>query len=189
MDTKHTLLSHAEHLARRQGFDAFSFADLANGAGIRKASVHHHFPTKGDLAVGLVNRYADHVYARLRPGSGASGGARLTDVLALYRDALEGGDSLCLCVALSLGRHNLPEAAKTALYGFQTRMLATLTEIFALAKMDGSIRHVDNPGAEAAAAFALVEGAQVMARTASDLSLFDTATAALVARIQTGAPQ
>ena len=50
---KAQLLSHAESLVRERGFDAFSYADLAKGADITKASVHHHFPTKAALFAGF----------------------------------------------------------------------------------------------------------------------------------------
>ena len=42
---------------RRHGYSAFSYADLAVAVGIRKASIHHHFPTKADLAAALVAAY------------------------------------------------------------------------------------------------------------------------------------
>jgi len=56
-DIKTALLDSAERAARRRGFDGFSYADLAKDMGIRKASIHHHFPTKAALSVALMKRY------------------------------------------------------------------------------------------------------------------------------------
>ncbi len=42
---------------RRRGYNGFSYADISNAIGIRKASVHHHFPTKAALVAVLVERY------------------------------------------------------------------------------------------------------------------------------------
>jgi len=43
--------------ARAHGYDGFSYADLAKDVGIRKASIHHHFPSKASLALALMERY------------------------------------------------------------------------------------------------------------------------------------
>ncbi|WP_371915197.1 TetR/AcrR family transcriptional regulator [Pseudomonas fluorescens] len=42
--TKAALLSYAQTQMRSKGYSAFSYADLAAKVGIRKASIHHHFP-------------------------------------------------------------------------------------------------------------------------------------------------
>ena len=42
-----------------------SYADLAEVVGIRKASIHHHFPTKTDLAIALLRSYEERYGAAL----------------------------------------------------------------------------------------------------------------------------
>src|SRR6476469_3227193 len=56
-DTRAQLLSEAESLIRTRGYAAFSYADLAEKVGIRKASIHHHFPTKEILGATLIDEY------------------------------------------------------------------------------------------------------------------------------------
>lgn len=51
----------AESLLCSKGYSAFSYADLAKTIGIRKASIHHHFPTKEDLGVAVVQAYVERV--------------------------------------------------------------------------------------------------------------------------------
>ena len=65
MDTRTALLDAAENVVRMRGYDGFSYADLAGAVGIRKASIHHHFPAKQDLATAIVARYAARVVQRL----------------------------------------------------------------------------------------------------------------------------
>ncbi|MCP1463257.1 TetR/AcrR family transcriptional regulator [Pseudomonas sp. S3E17] len=55
--TKAALLSAAETHMRSKGYSAFSYADLAMQIGIRKASIHHHFPTKECLGAELIKDY------------------------------------------------------------------------------------------------------------------------------------
>lgn len=186
MSTKQHILIHAESLARRRGYDGFSFADLAEGAGIRKASVHHHFPTKAVLSVELMEAYANRFMAALNRVSDKNAGQRLAAMIAQYRNALEGGQSQCLCVAFSAISERLPESTKAAVHMFQDSARGWLEQVFSDALKDGSIRDVSRPDEEAAAAFALLEGAQLVSRTSRDPSQFELTTAPLRRRIQTG---
>lgn len=186
MTTKQHLLTHAEDLARSRGYDGFSFADLAAGAGIRKASVHHHFPTKAALSTELTELYAKRSMATLYKVNEETAGVRLTAVLDLYKSALDGGRSQCLCVAFSAVFDRLPEATRVALAAYQAEMRTWLEAVFADAVRDGTISSLRAPNEEAAATFASVEGAHLLARAAQDPSQFDLATAPLRARIQTG---
>lgn len=55
--TKAALLNYAETQMRSKGYSAFSYADLAAKIGIKKASIHHHFPTKEYLGTELIKDY------------------------------------------------------------------------------------------------------------------------------------
>ena len=57
LSTKDQILHSAQALAQTRGFNAFSYADIADELGIRKASIHHHFPSKLDLEYELLTRY------------------------------------------------------------------------------------------------------------------------------------
>ena len=46
LDMRSTLIDVATGQVRRLGYSAFSYADLAAAVGIRKPSIHHHFPAK-----------------------------------------------------------------------------------------------------------------------------------------------
>ena len=56
-DTRERLLRETETLVRTRGYAAFSYADLSERVGIRKASIHHHFRTKEDLGAALIDSY------------------------------------------------------------------------------------------------------------------------------------
>ncbi|MEX0370283.1 MAG: TetR/AcrR family transcriptional regulator [Tateyamaria sp.] len=185
MSTKTQLLDRAEKLSRTRGFDGFSFADLASDAGIRKASVHYHFPAKADLSAALIERYRIRFMTALKAISDTEerAGARLLALVNLYRSASEGGRSLCLCVALSVTQSALPDTARSALSGFHRDVTGWLETVFRLAMSDGSIQAVTEPKDEAQAALAQVEGAQVMARAARDPARFEAAIATLVRRV------
>ncbi len=178
METREALLQSAEQLARSRGFDAFSYADLSKEVGIRKASIHHHFPAKADLALALITdyrkRFAEVLERIARDAPDAS--ARLAGYLDAYRAALKGGSAVCLCVAFSVGRESFSDKVLAELNAFHQGGLRWLRDTFELGANDRSIDSVGDPRVEAAAALALVEGAQLVARAARDVARYDAAT-------------
>ncbi|MEL6724184.1 MAG: TetR/AcrR family transcriptional regulator [Pseudomonadota bacterium] len=185
MDTRIALLDSAEHAARQRGFDAFSYADLAKAVGIRKASIHYHFPMKADLAFSLIERYAARFAETLTKieTEHTSAAARLRAYAGVYREALAGGEQVCLCVALSAGRDSLSEPVLAELNQFHVASVAWLEQVFEAGRKDGSVIGIADPAAEAAATLALMEGAQLVARAAKDITLFDQAVAAFLSRL------
>lgn len=183
MERRDQILDSAEHLARSRGYDAFSYADLAEEVGIRKASIHHHFPKKVDLGLALIERYRERFVGALHAIEG-NGGEQLRQFIALYRAALLGGDAVCLCVAFSAGRDSLSGAILDELNHFHADALLWLERAIALGARDGTIEHVSDPVSEASTVLALVEGAQLIARAKGTPDPFDQATAALLARLR-----
>lgn len=181
MSTSTTLLNVAENLARKRGFDAFSYADLSKAVGISKASIHHHFPTKADLAFGLIKRYREEFFAELGriASKHATASDRLNAYLTVYKAALCDGDKVCLCVAFSAGRDSFGDNVLAEIKQFHEDSIRWLTEVFEKGLSDGTLPSYANPKEEAVACLATVEGAQLLARAAKDPKLFDQATARL----------
>lgn len=178
-DTRTKLLDTAETLVRRKGAEGFSYADMSAAIGIRKASIHYHFPAKTDLLNALMTRYARSVMGRLRTAQteAASAAEQVDAFLSLYREALGEGDCVCLCVAYSLSPEVLNDATRTAISEFRMAVIDWLTTAFLSAENDQTINSVARPDQEAHAALALVEGAQVSARFSNDTRLYDKAVA------------
>ena len=51
------IMANTRQLLTVGGYKSFSYADLAERVGIRKASIHHHFPSKEDLVHAVVQEY------------------------------------------------------------------------------------------------------------------------------------
>ncbi|MEP3633965.1 MAG: TetR/AcrR family transcriptional regulator [Shimia thalassica] len=184
-DTKTALLNSAERAARARGFDGFSYADLATDVGIRKASIHHHFPSKANLSVALMRRYAEAFETEILriDEEKTSGSARLQALIDIYREALENGKSLCLCVSFSSSPESLPPEVIAQIRQFRAMLIGWLTKTFEAGQSDGSIAGVAHPELESAAALAVLEGAQLAARAEEDVVLFDMALKLLKGRL------
>ncbi|CAB3663357.1 TetR/AcrR family transcriptional regulator [Achromobacter kerstersii] len=128
--TREALLQTAENLMRTRGYTAFSYADLAEAVGIRKASIHHHFPTKEDLGEVIVQTYIarvrielDRIEAQHRHVIG-----RLESFFMIFRSSVEGG-LLPLCGALAAEMSALPPNLQRLTHQFFDMQLTWLTRI------------------------------------------------------------
>ena len=55
--TAERVVDAAEGLVQQHGYNGFSYDDVAQLVGIKKPSIHHHFPKKGELVA--CGRHAD----------------------------------------------------------------------------------------------------------------------------------
>ncbi|WP_150523433.1 TetR/AcrR family transcriptional regulator [Roseibium sediminis] len=185
-DTKTELMDVADYLVRHKGADGFSYSDLSSVVGIRKASIHHHFPTKADLLTAIMQRYDSRVMEDLEAFSAQSRtvSEKLRRFVSFYRDALNGGDTLCMCVAYTVTHSELAEPTQAAIHTFRSRVAQWLKTRFDEARQSKEVKDLQDPGAEAAALLALVEGAQIATRISGDLASYDAATKLFLDRLQ-----
>lgn len=183
-DTKTALLDHAEMVTRSKGFDGFSYADLAEAIGIRKASIHYHFPSKAALSEALMERYHTGVLSAfgqidlMHPAAAA----RLEALIAFYREASNGGKTLCLCVSLIGSRESLNEEVMEKIRRFRRMVIDWIQTVFELAAEDRTISGLSDPESEARAVLALLEGAHLAARMDEKVETYDRAVKLLAAR-------
>ena len=88
MNTRDHLVDLGEAAMRQNGYGGFSYAHLAKLAGIRKASIHHHFPAKADLGLAVLDRYADRLITALNDIKATSRtGAQALQACMTHNDA------------------------------------------------------------------------------------------------------
>src|SRR6476620_2687281 len=128
-ETRARLLAEAEILLRTRGYAAFSYADLADRIAIRKASIHHHFPTKEALLAALVDEYLARFIATLATLAATQPDVRerLRAYARLFFDGIEQG-LLPLCGALSAERNALPDGMRPVVARFCRLHLDWLVE-------------------------------------------------------------
>lgn len=181
MDRRDTLIAEATAMVRKGGYAGFSYADLSDVVGIRKASIHHHFPGKVDLGLAMVEAYRDTFARQLMEisGSEATCAGCLERYAGLYRAALDTGSG-CLCGVLAAEFAGLPPPVQAAVRGFfddNVSWLETVIRDRNGAVDDGSNRKV------AQMSLATLQGAVLTARAQDDVGIFDTAAATLIATI------
>jgi TetR/AcrR family transcriptional repressor of nem operon len=162
------ILDAAEARARRGGYNAFSFREIALDVGISSAAVHYHFPAKADLAKALTTRYTARTMERLGDPLELDAAQASTRVHELFRDALGQDDQMCLCGLLGAERDILPAGVDTAVAAFFDSILDYLRTA-----SRGTAREAPE------AILAKLEGALILARSLRDTAVFDRATADL----------
>lgn len=117
--TRDALVHAAENLMRTKGYAAFSYADLAEVVGIRKASIHYHFPTKEALGIAIVEDYIARVrddFKRIESEHQDVLG-RLDAFFIVFRTGSDGG-LLPLCGALAAEMAALPLGLQSLTHRF-----------------------------------------------------------------------
>lgn len=170
---------------RQRGYDGFSYADIARNAGIRKASIHYHFPTKQDLGIAVLDRYAERLFNQLGEirRKSRTGGQALNAVIDLYRPDTEFSGLPCLCVSLSGNVHSISGPMLEALDQANRMVVTAIEEMLISGRRDRSISVGGDPALEAKAILAQLQGAQLQARAGNKMHLFDEAISTLAARI------
>jgi TetR/AcrR family transcriptional repressor of nem operon len=183
-DTAIRVLEIGERLVQTRGYNGFSYADIATELGVTKASLHYHFPSKGDLGEALIARYAERFAAALDDieGAGLLARAELDAYVALYRGVLQ-NDRMCLCGILAGEHQTLPQPMRDALIRFFNANETWLVALLDRGRLDGSIA-VQGPSVDTARlVLSSLEGAMLVARANGDVSRFDSTARSLVSSL------
>lgn len=180
--TRALLLSHTEQLLQTRGYAAFSYADLADRVGIRKASIHHHFPTKEALGIALVDDYLERFGRRLAEidRAGLDFARTLAKYAELFDDATR-GKQLPLCGALAAGVHSLPPALQAKTKEFFDLHLQWLTRLMERGAQEGGLAEGYAPGDAALLVLSGLEGASIVAIAIDDQAVVQRAFSGFLA--------
>ncbi|MEM1108263.1 MAG: TetR/AcrR family transcriptional regulator [Planctomycetota bacterium] len=183
-DTLTRLMDVAQDLVQRRGINAMSFQDLSEAVGIRKASVHYHFPSKDDMVVKLLERYREqfgqNVQAILR--GNYSGAEKLKKYAGLFCGPLQQPpyDRGCLCGMLAAEMITLSESAAESVRSFFEENQAWIRTILDTGIEDGSLKLGGSSKAAAQFIFASLEGALLIARTQGGMKRMQADTRTLL---------
>lgn len=173
-DTRAAIMASARLMVQARGYNALSFRDIAGAVGVKSASVHYHFPTKGDLAAALVRQYIDdvetglaHLLAQTKDPK-----ERMQRYASVFRAALENDNRMCLCGIMAAEFSDIPEGARSEVERFARVNIAWLSTVL-FPTLDAVAA-----APKAQAILAAIQGAQLLARGRGDIAVFDQAIAA-----------
>jgi TetR/AcrR family transcriptional repressor of nem operon len=185
-ETAERILDAANALLVDRGYSAFSYADIAETVKIRKASIHHHFPTKSGLVVAVLRRHRARISEGMKSLDDQIGNTlvRIKNYFKYWEGCIE-GQTLSFCIGALLGAEmpSLPEEVQA-----EVRLhFSMLTNWFERTLKAGSkAREIHLPGTlatEAQMLIAVLHGAMLSARATGNCDVFRSLSQAALNRI------
>ncbi|THC45310.1 TetR/AcrR family transcriptional regulator [Massilia sp. Mn16-1_5] len=176
-NTSEEILACARGLIVAGGYNGFSYADIAEVVGIRKASIHHHFSSKVDLVKALVVQHRERT---------AEGVASMQQAIADPLEQLRAyvghwerciGDfsaPFCVCALLAGELPVLPEEVAVEVRAYFRFLSGWIASVLERGAQQGSIHLTHAPQVEAEVFMASVHGAMLSARAYGDTAVFGT---------------
>ena len=173
-DTRGQIMDVAEQLLLERGYAGFSYQDIADAIGIRKASIHHHFAAKEDLGAAIVTRARERLGASRGPVADNAAGVQkqFENFLRFFEKLATQGDKLCIGGRLSADLGVLPEAMRDPFRGFTVDNGDWLASLFAAGQRLGVFKRDADPADQALMLGAAVQGAVQVARARGDAEYF-----------------
>ncbi|MGZ8256288.1 MAG: TetR/AcrR family transcriptional regulator [Gallionella sp.] len=181
MDTKEHILSVAQKLVQQRGFNGFSYADIAEEVGIRKASLHHHYATKAELGIALLASYSAQLDDELNRISALHEKAdvKLAAYAAIFRGSLN-AERMCMGGMLASEWLTLDPAMLPSLKRFFERNVEWLTEVLAEGKSQKLFSLSSSAADHARVLLSAMQGALLIARATGEHAAFDATTQLLL---------
>jgi len=172
-ETAGQILDLAETLIQTRGYSAFSYQDIADSLGIRKASIHYHFPSKADLGVAVVDRYMarfDGALTAIADDQSQSSMTMLDVYVQPYLQFASTPDQVCLSGALAGEMMALPPKVRERVDHFFRTHQVWLTKILERGVARGEFTLAAPASKVARFVFGALQGALLVRRTTNDLT-------------------
>jgi TetR/AcrR family transcriptional regulator, transcriptional repressor for nem operon len=185
-NTAGRIMDVAHQLLVERGFSAFSYADIAEAVEIRKASIHHHFPTKTALVVAVLERHRlrmQEAHAALDEHVSSP-----IDRLKKYVDYWEAcirsmTEPFCIAALLGAELPGLPEEVQTEVGKHFTCLRQWIAKNMKDGVKQKMIKLQGTAEVEAEMLMAAVHGAMISARVNKSSSIFKQVTASAIQRL------
>jgi TetR/AcrR family transcriptional repressor of nem operon len=186
-DTSARILDVAERLMQTRGYNAFSYADIAQSLHVTKASLHYHFPTKAELGKRLIERYERSFLRALVDidKTSADAGEKLRRYVGLYVGVLR-NDRMCLCGMLAAEYTTLPRPMKAELKRFFDENERWLVAVLDEGRATKALSFAGPARSVAQFLVGSLEGAMMLARSYDDVARFEATTEMLLAGLGAG---
>ena len=174
METRTKILNSAQRLIQTRSFEGFSFQDIADEVGIRKASLYHHFDSKDAVAIAVLKRGADWVTGQLDATKELAPPERLERYFDLFHDLHGKAERMCPGGSFASVLGAVSPAVQRALHVFTKMHLDWLEGVV----REGAVLRAFEIGEQAPRDVALqifssVQGALLTGRLTADPGVLD----------------
>lgn len=170
-DVREAILVAAREAAMAYGYSGINFRDIAEAVGIKAASINYYFPNKAILGEAVARRYWEDIGRDLEAisANAESPMEALRQYPGIFRLSLERNNRMCLSSFMATEYDALPDEVLKEVQAFADVNTAWLREHLVAAELASPAE----AELRARAIYAAVAGAQIIARSRSDVKLFD----------------
>jgi TetR/AcrR family transcriptional repressor of nem operon len=180
-NTRTKILEVAKDLIQRVGLNAMSYKHISDTIGIRKASIHHHFPKKENLVDELLREcqisYGSN-YQQIVDGAGTAPD-KLRQLASVFADGLQ-KEQLCLVGAISTDLNTLQDSSCCILEETIRNTVDIFAVTFKQGQKEGTLIFKGTVEEAAYAFFSFLIGLQISVRVYGGIKSFHSATEAII---------
>lgn len=186
MNTQQKLIDSARHLIQTRGYNGFSYADVADEVQMRKASIHHHFPAKSDLAKAVVEQSRAVIVeqTRLLDDGAFDPDAQLRMYTGYWEKCIADASApFCVAGMLASELPTLPADLAQEVRAHFHDLSGWLERVMTRGAQLGRFQLQGSARQEAEAFMAMVYGAMLAARAYGDAKVFSDIVAGALKRL------
>jgi TetR/AcrR family transcriptional regulator, transcriptional repressor for nem operon len=184
-DTRTKILDVADDLVQRVGLNAMSYKHISDAVGIRKASIHHHFPKKEDLVDELLKRCEisyGYRYCQIADGKGEAP-EKLRKLTAVFAEGLS-NKKLCLVGSICTNSNTLHDTSSHILQDTIKNTMSIFSRVFGQGRVEQTLNFEGSDEEAGFAFFSFLVGAQTISRTFGGTEKFLKATEVVISNFE-----
>lgn len=168
-DTRQSILDSAETLILTRGYNGFSYKDIADVVGIRKASIHHHFISKEELGAAFVDRYFERFVRWCGQVADLPVAQKLASFLKMFKQVSHNAEKICPLGMLTAEYPTLPGSVQDSLRRLLGEMDRWLVQVLAQGQAEGYLRPIPEAPVMAKVIINAMSASLKMARVFHDM--------------------
>ena len=158
------IVAKAKDYLQRYGFSGFSFQDLANDIGLRKASLHYYFKSKEELGLVLIEEYRNAFERWTQAMQNKNAREKLDGMFHIFVLMAKDGKKICPTGALTTELQKLPASMQKKLREFHEEQKQWLLQTLIDGQREGIFNRSLAAGEYADLLLAIFQGGIQIAR-------------------------
>lgn len=126
LSTKESIVLLGDELIRKNGYNAFSYADISKQLNVKNAAIHYHYPSKPDLAEAVVDWHTDSFNRFAEKASTRNEADQIKMFLNFYASIQVSG-KLCVIGSFATDWNSMDDRVQEKVTEFTENVLSWIT--------------------------------------------------------------
>jgi TetR/AcrR family transcriptional regulator, transcriptional repressor for nem operon len=172
-ETRNNIISTSEELIRQKGFNAISYADIAERLKTKNAAIHYHFPTKFDLGRAVIDQEMARIAEYRERNAHLPGNEQLKHLVAVfYHNSVL--YQICLVGSVTSEYATFNSYMQLAVQSICLSILDWVAELLYKGRTEGSLHFDGDSSQRALIVVSTLSSALLLNRVLDDEGIFKT---------------